>query len=121
MAPAPQVFFDFMDVGPLRRAERAFYDVGVTVDEAFALLDGHIAHARELARFIVAHISSRVLGDPAVVGNGAFIDAIDLERLQFDPDAMRGLHSRTMGQAGYAWPFDASVLERFRTEVSVRS
>jgi hypothetical protein len=120
-APTGQLFFDFMDIGPLRRAERSFYDVGIPVDEAIRLLDDHLGNVRELARFIVAHIAGRVLGEPTIVRRRSFVEAIDLERLVFDPDALRALNARTAGEARYEWSFDASVLDRFQAESIVRS
>jgi flavin-dependent dehydrogenase len=117
-----QVFFDFLDVGPLQRAERTFYDVGVTVDEAMRLLDDQAANVRELARFIAAHVSARVVGDGSVVRRRAFIDEIDLVELTFDPEAIRERHARTAGDsARHEWSFDAAVLDRFGAGQPVRT
>lgn len=120
--PAGQIFFEFTDVGPLWRAQQAFYDVGVTVEDAMRLLDEHAANVRRLARFIVAHVSARVAGDRSVLHRRAFVEDIDLLELTFDPEAIRDRHARTAGApTHYEWPFDAAVLDRFSTELPVRT
>lgn len=65
---------------------------------------------------IMAWIGSRVVDDPAALHDRAFVDAIDLDGLAFDPEALRSLWARTAGTAGRKeWRFDPSQLERFRT------
>jgi flavin-dependent dehydrogenase len=111
--PAP-VFFDFMDLTPLREAERTFYAVGVGVEEASAILDRQLANALTLARFIAAHVSGRVLGDPAVRSNRAYVEGLDVAALRFDPEEMRARYAAAAAERGcYDWPFDATVVDRF--------
>jgi hypothetical protein len=79
---APQgepIFFDLFDLGALKGAEKFFYEVGVEADEAKDILNGYLGPIEELARFIVAHISSVVIGDPRVVTNRKFVESIDLK------------------------------------------
>lgn len=110
------VFNDFMDIGALRVAESTFYRVGVTVEEAREVLDEQLANLMELARFIVAHVHSVVLGDASVITNRSFVESIDLDNFYFDESRMcerYAVHAETTER--YVWAFDPSVLDRFRT------
>lgn len=111
------LFYDFMDIAPLRIAEETFYKVGVSVDEAKQVLDLQLANLKELARYFVAHIYSVVLADERVLTNGSFVEAIDLNQLRFNPAEMREHYARHADQPErYQWSFDTSVLARFRSE-----
>jgi len=113
-AAAAPVFFDFMELTPLREAERTFYSVGVGVEEASAIVDRQLTNVLTLARFIAAHVSARVLGDPAVRSNRAYVEGLDLASLRFDPEDMRARYAAAAAdQTSYAWPFDATVVDRF--------
>ena len=113
--PGP-TFFDFTQIAPLRTAETLFYRVGVSAEEALDLLDSHLDNLKQLARFIVAYMASRVLDDERLLTNRAFVESIDLSHIRFDPDAWR---SRWTSLAEltepYPWPFDPSVLQQFQT------
>jgi flavin-dependent dehydrogenase len=110
------VFFDFMELGPLRDAERTFYSVGVDVDEAVRVIDRQFASVQQLGRFIATHVASRVVGDRDALWNRAFVEDVDLAMLTFDPEEMRARHQRTAAsRERYAWPFDPAVMARFRT------
>jgi hypothetical protein len=110
------VFNDFMEIGALRAAESTFYRVGVTVDEARDVLDEQLANLMELARFIVAHIHSVVLGDKAAVTNRSFIESINLDNFSFNENEMREHYAAYVGNVErYVWAFEPSVLDRFRT------
>jgi flavin-dependent dehydrogenase len=111
------VFYDFMNIASLRKAEKCFYKVGVTIDEARQILDAQLANLQETARYFVAHVHSMVLCDARTVTNRAFIESIDLQNLRFDPDQMREHYAKYAEAVSlYEWSFDATVLERFRTE-----
>ena len=111
------VFYDFMNIAALREAEKCFYKVGVSVDEAKQVLDGQLALLQETARYFVAHIYSMVLCDKRAVTNREFVESIDLNNLLFDPEEMREQYAKHPEPMGvYEWPFDATVLERFRAE-----
>jgi flavin-dependent dehydrogenase len=115
--PRRPFFNDFTDVAPLRTAERAFYCVGASPDEACRLLDTHLANLAELARFVVAHVSSAVVGDRRALTNGPFVAGIDLADIRFDPAAMRERYRRHSGAAEtYPWSFDPFVLDLFRAD-----
>ena len=86
--PQAPRFHDFTALGALRTAESTFYRVGVSVEEARCILDEQLANLKELARYIVAYVSSVVLADERVLTNRAFIERIDLQNLRFDPGAM---------------------------------
>jgi flavin-dependent dehydrogenase len=110
------IFNDFMEIGALRVAESAFYRVGVTVNEAREVLDEQLANLMELARFVVAHVHSVVLGDRAIVTNRSFVESIDLDDFCFNESRMReryAIHAEDTEQ--YVWAFDPSALDRFRT------
>ena len=114
-APGP-LFNDFMALGPLRTAERAFYCVGASPEEAGRLLDTHLANLDELGRFIAAHVSSVVLDDEDVLTNAAFIEDLDLGGLRFDPARMRESWQRCASlPRRHSWSFDPFVLRPFRT------
>lgn len=117
MRPRPErpVFFDFTDIGYLRNAEKAFYKVGVSVDQAREELDAQLANVIEFARFEVAHIHASVVGEERALRNRRFIESLDLERLEFDPDAMRARYAMYADCTDeYPWSCDPSVLDRFR-------
>jgi flavin-dependent dehydrogenase len=110
--PRP-TFFDFMDMGPLREAERTFYAIGLDAGEAAPILDRQLANVLQLARFIAAHIGSQVLGDPAVRSNRAYVESLDVAALSFDPEEMRARYVRSSACADqYGWPFDPTVADR---------
>lgn len=114
--PGP-LFNDFMEVAPLRTAENAFYCVGASAEEATRLLERHLDNLQELARFIVAHVASVVLGDRRVLTNGGFVKSIDLENLRFDLEDLRGRHTQfAETDEVYRWSFDPFVLDRFRVQ-----
>jgi len=121
-APAAPVFFDFMELTPLREAERTFYAVGVNVEEATAILDRQLTNALTLARFIAAHVSARVLGDAALRTNRAYVEGLDLAALRFDPDDMRTRYAAAArDEARYEWPFDATVVDRFAAAADAKA
>jgi flavin-dependent dehydrogenase len=110
-------FFDFTSVAALREAERTFYRVGVGPAEARRVLEGQLGNLEALARFFVAHVSSVVVDDPQLVNSRAFVEAIDLEDLRFDPEAIRTRYEVCSSRdEPYAWTFDTTVLERLRSE-----
>ena len=115
--PLAPRFHDFTALGPLRTAESTFYRVGVSVTEARCILDAQLANLTELARYIVAYVSSVVLADERVLTNRAFVEGIDLQNIRFDPGA---LYDRYIPCAevteSYAWSFDPFVLGHLQTE-----
>ena len=109
-------FNDFMAIGALRAAERSFYEVGVSLADGRRVLDEQLANLQELARYIIAYVSSVALGDSRVMVNRAFVEAIDLQAFHFDPDGMAERYAAYAGmEATYGWSFDPWVLELFRT------
>ena len=112
--PQP-IFHDFTALAPLARAEKTFYEVGVTPDEAKAILDEQLVNLTEFARFIVAYIYSVVLADERVISNASFIEAIDFKTLEFNVEAMCGewdSHSNNFGD--FEWSFCPHALDAFR-------
>ena len=112
-----RVFNDFTEIAPLRNAERTFYHVGVSIDEARQILDEQLDNLKELARFIIAHIYSVVLGDQRVLTNDAFIKSLKLDDIRFDAEEMRVTYEKYAAELElYVWEFDQCVLDRFQTE-----
>ena len=115
--PGEPRFFDFTSVEPLRTAERTFYRVGLGPAEAKRVLDGQLASLEELARYFVAYVASVVCDDPQVLNSRGFVEGIDFGDLRFDPEAIRARWARRpAGDGAYPWSFDATVLERLRSE-----
>jgi flavin-dependent dehydrogenase len=115
--PQAPRFHDFTAIGALRTAESTFYRVGISVAEAPRILDEQLASLRELARYIVAYVSSVVLADERVLTNRAFVEGIDLQNFRFDPVAMYDRYVQCAGVTEpYAWSFDPSVLDHLQTE-----
>jgi len=112
--PKDPVFHDFTRVGALRTAEKAFYSVGVTVEEAREVLARQTDNLLELARYIVAHVTSVVLGKKEALRNRAFVESIDLGNLVFDPEQMaQGYGAYETSPGHYEWAFDPDALNGF--------
>ncbi|HEY6180682.1 MAG TPA: hypothetical protein VIW67_00480 [Terriglobales bacterium] len=111
---AEPVLFDFTQIGPLKKSEMLFYQVGVSAADALTLLDEHLASLKELARYFVAHVVGRVLGSPRVVSNRAFVEAIRLNDVSFDVTDFRSQWAHCSSQTEeYKWSFDPAVLAVF--------
>lgn len=116
--PAPEpVFFEFMEIEALALAELTFYKVGIGLDEAREVLDDQLENLRDLARWTAAHITSVVLDDERALNNAAFIRGIDINNLQFDPDAMAARLDAACRETAetYTWRFKVPCMKRFRT------
>jgi hypothetical protein len=114
------LFFDFSDVGTLRKAESTFYQVGVDPKTALAELDHQLESLRELARFYVAHVSAVVAGEPGLVTSRAHVEAIDLADVRFCPDEIRQRWKNLQKMPGdpFPWSIDAHLFQRwFHSEV----
>lgn len=99
------IFYDFYESGGLGVAEKTFYKVGVTVEEARTVLEEQLANAMRLARYTAAHIYAMVLDEPSLVWNRPFIESLDLERLMFEPEQMRAQYLPHAGSTErYPWP-----------------
>lgn len=78
-APEEPVFFDFTEFETLQKAEKTFYEMGLTNREAIKVLDGQLDNLRELARYIVAHVETTITARPDLMHNTNYINDIDLE------------------------------------------
>jgi glycine/D-amino acid oxidase-like deaminating enzyme len=101
VAAGPPRHFDFYQFAHLRAAAECFYQVGLSAEEARPVLAEQLENLEDLARFIVAHVSAAVTGDPRALSR-QFVEAIDLRRLVFDPAAMAAGTAGTAGTAGIA-------------------
>ena len=112
------MFVDFYETGGLGVAEKTFYEVGVSIDEARAILDQQLRNAFNLARQTAAHTYASVLDEPAVFYNRAFIESLDLERLSFDVEQMRRDYAPHADcRERYQWPdgWNPEALVRLQT------
>jgi len=99
------VFFDFYDIHGLAVAEQTFYKIGVSIEEARAILDEQLANTRTLATYTAAHIYAMVLNEPGLVWNRSFMENLDIERLSFNPERMRAEYAaHTHNADRYEWP-----------------
>jgi flavin-dependent dehydrogenase len=112
--PPREVFhFDFTDIKPLVAAEKTFYKVGLSADDARLVLDEQLSNLREMARFTAAQICASVLGDTRALTNRRFVEALDINRLRFDPEEIRARFAACEGSAEpYPWTLDPHVLRR---------
>jgi 2-polyprenyl-6-methoxyphenol hydroxylase-like FAD-dependent oxidoreductase len=111
-SPNEVFHFDFTDIKPLADAEKTFYRVGVTVDEARKVLDEQLANLNELARFVAVQICASVIGDVRVLTNRSFVESLDITRLHFDPEAIRESYLKFESSTGeYPWTLDPHVLQ----------
>jgi flavin-dependent dehydrogenase len=126
VAEGPPRHFDFYQFAHLRAAEACFYKVGLTADEAKPELVEQLENLEDLARFVVAHVSAVVTGDPRALSR-EFVAGIDLRRLEFDPDAMAArlaglaelpelpeLPENAARAEPYSWRLQPAAMERFR-------
>ena len=112
------IFYDFYESGGLGVAEKTFYNVGVSVDEARTILDQQFENTTHLARYTAAHVYALVLDQPALVWNRPFLEQLDLERLSFDPEAMRAAYAPFADSTDrYSWPagWNPEAAFRFNT------
>ena len=112
------MFVDFYETGGLGVAEKTFYKVGVSIEEARTILDEQLQNALLVARQTAAHIYASVLDEPAVFYNRSFLEGVDLERLAFDVDEMRRTYAPHAGcRDRYEWPagWNPEALRRLHT------
>ena len=119
--PPFEVFhFDFTDIQPLADAEKTFYRVGVSVDEARGVLDEQLNNLKEMARFMAAQICASVLSDVRVLTNRRFIENLDTTRLHFDPEIIREKYMACQSSPEeYPWTFNPRVLQRLIEDQSI--
>ena len=122
--PPREVFhFDFTDIKPLADAEKTFYKVGLSAEEARGVLDEQLSNLREMARFMAAQICASVIGDTRALTNRRFVEGLDINRLRFDPEEIRASFEACEGSPEeYPWTLDPHVLRRLiegQTDVAV--
>lgn len=110
------VFFDLMEIGTMREAEKCFYKIGVSADEARETLNAHLGPLEELARFIVAHVTSVVVGDERVLENKRFVESIDLKTDSWPLETLKARWQECAASGErWQWSFDPYVMRRFRS------
>ena len=109
------VFHDFTECDWLKVAESCFYKVDCGVEQALEELDRQFESLDELARFIVAHISSVVTKQPDLAYSKWFVEQIDFRDLEFN---IERIHRRVAdansgdGEA-YDWQFNTAAMDKF--------
>ena len=105
---------DFYQVKPLRDSETLFYEVGLSPEEAEALLDAHILRLKEFARYILAHVHAVVLEEPRALHNAPFLAGLKLRDTVFDPERMRAAWlPHAASTEIHQWNLDPLALEPF--------
>jgi flavin-dependent dehydrogenase len=117
-------FIDFMELGPLQAAEKLFYEVGLSAEEAARVLSRETEKLRMFARYLVAHIRATVSGNANLLTDRDYVQSIDLNQIAFDPDSICDEADGVKeGGPVYAWGFDSKCLLRVqgkrREQVSV--
>jgi flavin-dependent dehydrogenase len=116
VAAGPPRHFDFYEFAHLRAAAECFYQVGLSAEEARPVLSEQLLNLEDLARFVAAHVSAAVTGDPRALSQ-EFVAGIDLRRLAFDPAAMAaGVAAIAAGAAPHAWRLQPAAMARFRQQ-----
>lgn len=116
---ADPVFFDFTWLAPLAAAEKTFYEVGVSIEQARKVLSQQLANLEEFACFITARIASVVLVAPEVLTHAGFIARIDPRRLAFDPESWGSIWDEVGQTTGvHSWSFDPTVMDRFDVQLA---
>lgn len=111
--PREVIHTEFTDIKPLADAEKTFYKVGLSAEEARGVLDEQLSNLREMARFTAAQICASVLGDARALTNRPFVESLDITRLRFDPEAIRAGYAACAGsEEQYPWTLDPHVLRR---------
>jgi hypothetical protein len=86
--PAVPTFHDFTAAPELRTAESAFYETGISLDEARDVLAAQATNLEALARNLVMQVVADVVGDERLARDATLAATIDLDALQFDPAQM---------------------------------
>src|SRR6202023_3441320 len=114
VAAGPPRHFDFYQFAHLRAAAECFYQVGLTAEEARPVLAEQLENLEDLARFVVAHVSAAVTGDPRALSR-EFVEGIDLRRLVFNPAVMAARITAIAGDASpYSWRLQAAAMGALR-------
>ncbi len=108
------IFHELSSVATLKEAETMFYQVGIAIPEALRLHDQQLESLRECARFIVAHVTAMVAGDPTLINHKDFVESIHLEQVVFDPKAIvERVRNLPAARESYPWKLDPSALKAF--------
>ncbi len=113
--PSGPRFHDFTAAEPLRRAQAAFYQVGLSPKEGLVELDRQLQNLMELARYIAAYVCASTLDDERALLDRRFVERLDLQNLTFSPETMKSWLQQCTGPSEpYAWSFDPRALLNLR-------
>ncbi len=110
--PIDPAYTDFITFPALMKAEKAFYQTGLTPGEALAHLDEQNTSLMEAAKFIMAYIDACVLGDPRLCDNPAYVAQIEPQTRVFDLEAMRQQQREAGNCEGSPWSFCSQFIRR---------
>lgn len=110
---------DLHSIAPLAATEKAFYEIGGTVEDALRVLDVQLDHLETLARWIAAHVAARVEDAPELLEDAGFVGRIRPADLPSDPAGLSALRAAADGRR-IDWGFDAvGLFSRFRSVASI--
>lgn len=110
-------FYDITEIETLQRAEKTFYHVGISVEEASIVLEKQLTNLKVFARFIIAHVCAVALDDESLLTNRAFIESIDLNSFSFDLTELRERAETCVEEKEiYEWSFNPHTLKCFKAE-----
>ncbi len=119
-------FFDFTELGWLKRAEKGFYAMGVDAQQGKEELARQAENLEEFGRFIAAYIAARVLDEESLLDNAAFVEALDPRTQAFDPAEFARLAASVRHETRvYPWTFDPhrteAIAPRRRMEMAAKA
>lgn len=121
LGSAQPIYMDFMEITTLVKAEKTFYKVGISVDEAKRVMNEQLENLEEMARFVGCHVAAVMLDEPRIKTSRAFAESLDLDLLETDPEAMRVRWEKHRDdKRRMSWSLDPCVLDKFRPAGDVR-
>ena len=109
------LFHDFTALEPLQKAEKTFYEVALSADEAKEVLDEQLDGLEEFARFIIAYIHSIVLRDERILHSRKFVESINFKEISFDVERMEAAWQACCDcPEEFCWSFAPCALKQFK-------
>ena len=109
------MFHELTMLEPLQKAEKTFYEFGLSAGDAKQVLDGQLENMEEFARFLIAYICSMVLDDERILHSRKFVEQICFKETVFNVDAMRRAWEACADcPEEICWSFGACALKPFR-------
>lgn len=106
-------FHELLEMPGLQDAEATFYEVGITSNEAKAVLSRQLLSLDNLARFMVSWICSQVTGQTTPLTDPAFGRDIDFTALVFDVERIAACVACYSSNEELCWPEETEALRKF--------